>query len=229
MGYTKTIVCLANSVKYRGACVAGREVLAGGFGGWVRPISGRPAGELTPAEMRYEGRGLPRLLDVMEVPLLGPSPHHHQTENHLIDPQRLWRKRGELSWGRVRELAESPETLWSNAEHTATGQANCVAAAAAVSADRSLYLIQCSELRIARLRKPGGGPAYRGTFAMNGRSYTLAVTDPVATLPIAYLRDDEEATITVKEPCLCVSLAEPFSGDGRCHKLISAVIAKPEA
>ena len=179
-----------------------------------------------PSARRYEGRGLPRLLDVMEVPLLGASPHHHQTENHLIDPTRLWKKRGEFRYADLGGLAEMPETLWSNADHTRTGQANCVAAAEAVGADRSLYLIQCAELRMERIWKPGGGPAYRGTFALNGTSYTLAVTDPVATSPLAYLREDEKATLRVREPYLCVSLAEPFSGDGRCHKLIAAVISE---
>ena len=34
MAYVKRIVCLANSFKPGGSCIAGREVIGNGFGGW---------------------------------------------------------------------------------------------------------------------------------------------------------------------------------------------------
>lgn len=44
MATTKRIVCLANSRKLNGRCVAGREVLDGDPGPWVRRLPRRPRG-----------------------------------------------------------------------------------------------------------------------------------------------------------------------------------------
>jgi hypothetical protein len=46
MPYRKTIVCLANSRKYQGRCVAGVEWQGQMIGGWIRPVSGMERGAL---------------------------------------------------------------------------------------------------------------------------------------------------------------------------------------
>jgi hypothetical protein len=65
--YTKTIICLANSRKRSGRCVAGKEIVAGKIGGWIRPISARPAGELSEGERRLDNGQEPKLLDVIQI------------------------------------------------------------------------------------------------------------------------------------------------------------------
>jgi hypothetical protein len=70
VAYVKRIVCLANSYKRRGRCIPGREILANGYGGWVRPVSERPKAEVALSECRYENNVIPKLLDVVDVPLL---------------------------------------------------------------------------------------------------------------------------------------------------------------
>jgi hypothetical protein len=37
----KRLVCLANSRKSGGRCIAGRELLTGNLGEWIRPVSDR--------------------------------------------------------------------------------------------------------------------------------------------------------------------------------------------
>ena len=100
MAYVKRIVCLANSAKQGGACIAGHEVLANGYGGWVRPVSDRPGQELGLLECIYWNNQFPRLLDLIDVPLQEAAPLRHQTENHRIEPGRWWQKAGMkcLSW-----------------------------------------------------------------------------------------------------------------------------------
>ena len=67
----KRIVCLANSRKEGDRCIAGKELLADGSpGGWVRPVSDRGDEAVNESERQYEDGDEPRVLDVVDVPLL---------------------------------------------------------------------------------------------------------------------------------------------------------------
>jgi hypothetical protein len=103
---TKTILCLANSRKLSGRCIAGRETRSDGYAGWVRPISARVSAEVSEEERRYENGSDPRVLDIIEVPGLAADPHLHQIENWVIDDRRYWDKKGEASWESVAALVE---------------------------------------------------------------------------------------------------------------------------
>jgi len=229
MAYVKKIVCLANSFKVTGRCVAGREVLANGtLGGWVRPVSKRSGGELQLWECIYPDNDQPKLLDIIEIPLLNPAPRHHQTENHLIDNSHEWVKCGELLWPALQLLEERPRTLWVNSGRTATGCFNCVSQAEAATQNHSLLLIQTRTLQIQIAAKAAPGKPYRNhqaNFQYNGTRYSLKLTDPAA---IAAFQDRPGGVYTLQNAYLCVSLTEPYDKDNnRCHKIVAAIFTNP--
>ncbi len=87
MATVKRIVCLANSRKLNGRCVAGVELSGGERVGWIRPVSAREHGEVSEYERQYEDGSDPRVLDIMDVPLLETLPKGCQQENWLLDPE----------------------------------------------------------------------------------------------------------------------------------------------
>jgi hypothetical protein len=68
-----TIVCLANSRKLSGRCLAGKVPETGV---WFRPVSARPDAAINLGERRYDDGSEPGLLDVVDVPftVARPSP-----------------------------------------------------------------------------------------------------------------------------------------------------------
>ena len=71
----KRILCLANSRKISGRCVAGREIVNGQPGVWLRPVSDRQHQEISWDERHYEDANDPQVLDIVSLPLIEPRPH----------------------------------------------------------------------------------------------------------------------------------------------------------
>src|SRR3989304_8323760 len=115
MKYTKKIVCLANSRKLSGRCIAGKEVLDTEYGEWIRPISRRETAEISEEEMRFENGETPEPLDIIEIPMKEYKPNGFQVENHVIDDQYYWQKCGNLSATKLPELLDVvTDTFWIN-------------------------------------------------------------------------------------------------------------------
>ncbi len=78
--YIGTVLCLANSRKMSGRCVAGKAITPKGPGDWIRPVSSRPDKELSASDRHYAGGAEPALLDVINIQFLGHDPHPYQPE-----------------------------------------------------------------------------------------------------------------------------------------------------
>ncbi len=225
MPYSKTIVCLANSYKPpSGRCIAGREMLAEGFGGWIRPVSDRETAEVSFAEYRYHNNQSPQLLDIVEIPFLKPQPIHHQTENHIIDARDRWEKKGELPWNRLAEMQDRPASLWINSDSTTAGLYDRISQAEAATAHNSLVLISPKNFSVEVGKNYWTGrKTFRGAFVYNRKHHNLSVTDPVVR-DVFGLKD--EGLYPLSNAYLCVSLTEPYEHDDKCHKLVAAVISQ---
>ena len=228
MAYVKRIVCLANSFKIGGSCIAGREVLGKRkYGGWIRPVSDRPTAEVWDSECRYASNAVPKLLDIIDVPLVKAAPHNHQTENHVID-KKQWTKVGVLPWDELENLRERPASLWINSDRTSAGAFNCISQAEAATLHDSLVLLKKKDFTVEVGSKTWEGKttkAYRGNFKYNGIYYSLSLTDPVATNAFA---SKDEGNYELHDVYLCLSLTEPWVKDNnRCYKLVAAVFTNP--
>ena len=109
---TKRIVCLANSRKMSGRCIAGKELSPDGRpSGWIRPVSDRESEEVSEYERQYEDGSDPRVLDVIDVPVIQAKPKDYQQENWLLDPEYYWEKIRSVSKDELGQFIDSVTSL----------------------------------------------------------------------------------------------------------------------
>ena len=178
----KRMVCLAYSRMPNGRCVAGRELRTdGGPGGWVRPVAGGRDEGVTEKVSSYADGSLPRLLDVIDVPVTAPRPEGHQRENWLLDPDRGWARVSRFDANALPRWADEVDSLWPNGFDTSNGLNDKVPAQAAGPLSTSLHLIE-TDLEV-RVFNPGAAHGdfrrrLQGSFRYNRTEYRMWVTDP---------------------------------------------------
>jgi hypothetical protein len=225
MSTVKRIVCLANSRKLNGRCIAGIELSGAQWLGWIRPVSAREHEEVSEYDRQYEDGSDPRVLDVMDVPLLDPRPKGYQQENWLLDPDHYWRKVGRALWSGLEGRADPIAPLWIDGHSTISGYNDKIPLAQATGLTSSLRLLRVDRLTLS-VFKPGEafGNAKRrvqGRFVHYGSEYRLWVTDP--GYERAYLLK-QDGDYEVGESLLTVSLGEPHNG--ACYKLVAAIMER---
>ena len=226
----ETIVCLANSRKISGRCVAGKCT---DDGSWFRPISSRPGHEISELDRRYSDGKTAQLLDVIEIPCEEERPHGHQTENVLIDDRFYWEKKGRASWDDILDLVDPVADLWENGFSAYYNHNNRVPEILIDEDGGSLRLIELDEMVLyAGPKAPEFGdmkPIVRASFDFQGQHYKLDVTDP-----------DYERACLEKGPgeyrlhsvVACISLSEPHTnqnGDTFAYKLVASIITEERA
>ena len=227
MAEVKRIVCLANSRKLSGRCIAGKEIMGRHVRGWIRPVSDRPSEEVSEHERQYEDGSDPRVMDIVDIPLLGHRPTGFQQENWLLDPNRYWVNVGPIAWDDLERLVDPMEPLWHNNDHTQAGLNDRIPTAIAQTVGDSLRFLHVKKLTLS-VFAPGarfGNPKRRvqGRFGHDRVNYHLWVTDP--RYERKYLRQPN-GDYEIGECFLTISIGEqPYRGGH--YKLIAAII-EPE-
>ena len=229
MSYKKTIVCLANSRKYQGRCVAGLEWRYSKPGVWVRPVSGMEKGILVYERFCGNANGRdPRLLDLIEIEFLVPQPHAFQQENHRIDPRLRWTFRGTVKPEQLLSaVVKVRGPLWVNAGSSKKGMNDVVPESAALQLESSLMLVQPEELvvRLTVEEVAFGEPKrrMRGEFWLDGCRYIFSVTDCRLEEQMAKCESGYEKRF--RKPLLCLSVSEVLASQRACYKLIAGVVS----
>lgn len=223
---TKELVCLANSRKNSGRCVAGIEILDGSKR-WIRPVSDRPSQEVSEVERQYWNGAEPQVLDVISVPLLKPEPDDFQRENWLLDPAVCWRKVGRIGWRDLCGLEQHPESLWINGYHASAGANDRVPAGQEHTLVDSLKLIRVDNVTMqvspARPWSTSQRPTVQARFRYARSEYALNVTDPVYEEKV---RAKGLGEYQLAESFLTVSLGKAFNG--YCYKFVAAIVERAD-
>ena len=168
---TTSIVCLANSRKYSGCCIAGKEIKDGRVGGWIRPVSSEATGELSLADITLPNGGVPKLLDIIRLPLRESCHHAYQTENYLVN-RRSWLCNGVLPPAELSKFCDEVDLLWINGYHSRTGQNDRMPLDMVFGSLGSSLLFICpEELCISVEDDLKGLPRVRGAFTFRGIRY----------------------------------------------------------
>lgn len=219
------VVCLANSTKLGGRCVAG---LRTDGGGWVRPIGHRDGGQLYSGEYSLTDGSEAQVLDVVHMDLQEAAPDAIQPENWLISDSQWTLVERPASSGHREILLSSvhgqPELFGSTSDRISE------ATLEAKPPGYSLALVRPELLRWYVDTSYSGGLQARADFSIAGQNFDLAVTDPAMATQIKNLGRGYHAISKTglsdsDDVLMTVSLGEPLNGV--CYKLVAAIFNVP--
>jgi len=209
------MICLANSWREGGRCLAGVDADGGD---WIRPVP--PDGGPIAEERTLVGGRRLAPLDVVELDLARPTfATRYQCENREIRRWR-WRLAGKADPADLLDYRSRSNIVLYN-------QGKVVEPSYLESFDapdwRSLELVHATDVSlIAHPRTPG---RWQASFSLGrgGPKYLLTVTDPLATGRLALgasIRKECLLTVSLTAPIEFAKLDKP----PLCYKLVAAVI-----
>lgn len=223
MPYKIQIVCLANSRKLSGRCIAGKVTAGQSIGSWVRPIGITQSHEITERDREYQNGETAQKLDVIDITFTEPQAPNFQCENHVIDNTVYWEKLGVIDVAALAGLVDAPNALWENGYHSTSGRNDRVPEASLTAPRQTLFLIRPQNVRIIVDVEGAafGNPkrSVRASFTYNGGVYAFKVTDPAVEQFYKAQPDGEYVANNMNY--FTISLGETFNG--YAYKLVAAV------
>jgi len=211
----KTIICLANSYKEGGRCIAGIElkdneiVCKSGNPIWIRPICKTPHGEI-PNEIAVDID----ILDIIEIGVKDFVPDNFQTENVLFDISSI-KVVGRFEKKILKSICNNRHS------YILSNKGKAVSSEQINDLDHSLTLISVTDFKVYEktYQEDSGFQQIRLKFTYNTFEYDLPITDPIFLLN--YKRNGQILT-KVEELYLVISLGVLF--EGWHYKIVAAII-----
>lgn len=198
------------------------------------------SGAVPESQMSFALGHVPRLLEIIEIPLVKPVPLSDQPENWLIQlPVEAisWKSRGALAWQDVAKLVDKPDKLWSDQTNPRRVKSGYVRR---MPKPASLYLIKPERIQSVKVwtapsqfEQTGTKRRRRTVLSYAGVTHELAIDDTeledkyypqfpkLGEPPVCpKLRKPEETVI-------CVSLALEHL-DHFHYKIAAAFLEPPE-
>ncbi|GAB1544111.1 hypothetical protein NUACC21_67870 [Scytonema sp. NUACC21] len=219
------VLCLANSRKNSGRCIAG---LRTDGHGWIRPVSSKTGATLSLGNYRLDCLNVPKIFDIIRIEFEEHCPLLNQPENWLIS-DKTWNL---ISRPAPIETIKQLITNSLNKRGTLLGnysdRINYNVLIAEPSKE-SLTLLRPQNLHWKIQSGITGKRQTRAVFSLGNTKYDLVITDPewediLAVLPPG-LHPARSVHLDEFEPeqlLFTVSLGEPFNGD--CYKLVAGII-----
>ncbi len=226
---TFQILCLANSTKYQGRCIAGLR--QNGLG-WIRPVSTNIHGTLFPQEYLLPNQQEPRLFDILEIDFIKPLPEVHQPENWLISqtPWRLVHRWEVFSHCAKRNLLNFLNDLAISKSYIFNDFSEKISYSHLLSNPLSSSLVIVKPENLSFKVSSHYKRRIKASFYLQSSHYNLSVTDP---LFLKKMQDFSDGDYPVEELALpnfnseqlflTISLGEPYQE--YCYKLVAAVIS----
>lgn len=209
-------VCLANSFKEGGRCVAGIELdlrnnptIFSGKPKWIRPVYTTTEHGQIPNHIAEPFQ----ILDILEIELTGVKPEGYQSENVTFKANSL-KKIGNFNRETLINLCENRTLIFGNkgkaVSHDSIGYLNY-----------SLMLVDVSQFEIVQVVYDDhlNKPKFRIVFNHNHVRYDLPITDPVF---LHSYQANKNLLANTKKLVLTLSLGVVF--ENWYYKLIAGVI-----
>ena len=208
------LLCLANSAKHNGRCIAGVRL---DTAEWVRPVSTATDGTLTAQMCMLDTGQEVQPLDVVDIEVTSARPERHQPENWVIGLRR-WRLVEKWSVGQAAGLLESlrergPSLLGGTDSRIPIADIETTPVAS------SLAVVRVSTPHF--LVNAFDPNRLRAWFSLRGQGYNLSVSDRAGWVEEV---KRQGGVLAQSDWYLTISLTEPFALTGACHKLVAAGI-----
>lgn len=209
-------VCLANSFKEGGRCLAGIEldnnnnpIIENGHPKWMRPICNTPHGEIHTHLVVHLN-----ILDVIEIDVTGyPEVRDYQSENVLFRENSI-RVVGTFNPDNLNPLCDDRSVIFGN-------RGKAVSEEAIGNLSYSLMLINTNQFEVIERTYDDNPDKHqvRLVFSYNAIHYDLPITDPFFIYKYQRNHDIMEDTIGMY---LCLSLGVAFNH--WYYKLVAGII-----
>lgn len=208
-------ICLANSIKEGGRCMAGIEldgnnnpIFVNNRPKWVRPVCNTPHGEV-PNSLAEPFN----ILDIIELEVTGYRANGYQSENIDFNENSM-RLSGNFNIDNLVPLCDNRSLIFAN-------RGKAVSIEQITQLDHSLVLISVTEFEVERKIYPDkpGKPQLRLVFKYNDNEYDLPITD--SSFRVGFDRNPD-LLHGINQVYLCLSLG--IEWENWYYKLVAGII-----